>query len=96
MKWMRRIDARDRQRVARLLDMLAAAPAPVAMPHGRRLNPDANLYELRPGGLRLYYTVERVPPVPPATEPTRRVLVLTYGNKDTQTQDIDRARSRQP
>jgi len=69
--------------------MLEASDRPLGAPHGRRISLDGELYELRStSGHRVYYTI--------ITEPQLGALILTQGNKDTQTQDIQRARSRQP
>ena len=83
-KWLRRLDSRVRVRVGLLL---AASDVPLGMPQGRRITPDHDLYGLRSGsGHRVYYTV--------VAEPQRTALILAQGNKDSQDQDIARARRR--
>jgi len=91
-KWMCRLAGRDRTRVDLLLLALAQASGPLGMPQGRRLAGEPELYELRSGsGHRVYYAAAESEP----DEPQRRAVILAQGTKDTQTRDIERARSRQ-
>lgn len=80
-KWRSKLDAGAQAVVTRRIDLLAEHGISLGMPNVRRLA--AGLFELRAGKYRLYFTV---------LGDTARFL--TFGEKDTQTRDIERARKR--
>lgn len=81
VKWMRKLSQRDRARIADKLLLLAMTGTNLTMPHVRRLG--NGLSELRVDKYRLYFEV---------VDDT--ASFLTYGEKDTQPRDIERARNR--
>jgi len=83
-KWFVRLGPLAKATVAAEIEMLAAR-WPVGMPRVRNLSGD--LFELRimAHGLRLYFSVD---------DDEDEITFLTYGRKDTQSRDIDRARGR--
>lgn len=82
-KWRSRLDESAQAVVTRRMELLVEHGIALGMPNVRRLV--AGLYELRAGKYRLYFTV---------LGDTARFL--TYGEKDTQTREIERARRRLP
>jgi hypothetical protein len=81
-KWFRRRSSQDKSAVMRRLDLLSEHGLQIGLPNVRRIN--LFLWELRtPGGLRLYFTIDR-----------DAAIFLAYGNKDSQQRDIDLATSR--
>lgn len=81
-KWMRKLSPRDGSRVADKLLLLSMTGTNLTMPHVRRLG--EGLCELRVDKYRLYFVVD-----------DDCASFLTYGEKDTQMRDIERARKRQ-
>lgn len=82
-KWFSRLGPQAKATVAAEIALLAQR-WPVGMPRVRNIG--AGLHELRimAHGLRLYFVIEG-----------EAITFLTYGRKDTQARDIDRARRRQ-
>ena len=83
-KWLRRLPDRDIKRVADKIALLVYSGTALTMPHVRRLGD--GVCELRVDKYRLYFVVV----------PNDTALFLTYGEKDTQTRDMQRARRRRP
>lgn len=80
-KWSRRLSRPHWSDIARRLDLLRAEGLSLGMPNVRRLEPD--LWELRSGKHRLYFTVDGAVAV-----------FLVFGDKDSQERDIRLAKER--
>jgi mRNA-degrading endonuclease RelE of RelBE toxin-antitoxin system len=81
VKWARRLGDQERAQVARKLRMLEQHGVGVGMPLVRRL--DSDLWELRVGKHRLYFSVDH-----------DTAVFHVYGDKGSQRRDIDKARER--
>lgn len=83
-KWYRRLGPVEQAKVTWEIDLLAEAGAAVGLPHVRDLGHGLRELRVRVGQQpRLYFTIEG-----------GTARFLTYGRKDTQRRDIERAKRR--